>query len=191
VAIVIHNLLTAIVTLLQTELAQYLSRPPVVTIAITKLTDPTSPAIAIYPGQWEINHSSRDLTQREFQQEFWIEIYDQDFARLEQGSSLITGILIANHDTLLEQYNTPKKPKNKTQYQARQVSTIHTLSQFRLLEGIYLYPKTGVVLQLKLIATGQIQIENAIADGMIPIQKIAITGKAGEQIISSDIIAKP
>lgn len=188
---VIHNLLKAIVVLLQRELDKYLSDSPVVTIAIAKLTEPTDPAIALYPGNWTLNRSTKDITRREFQQEFWIEIYDQEFDRLEQWSSLITGILIANHDALLKQYNTLIDPEEKTKYQANQVSTTHTLSQFRLIEGIYLYPKTGVGLQLKLTAVGQIQIDHAIAEGMIPIQKIAITGKAGEQDISSNIVGKP
>lgn len=118
------------------------------------------------------------FTVQEFQQDFWIEIYDSDFAKLEQWSSLISGILLNSHDRLIEQYNTPQDPEAKTEYQTPNFLTTHTLSQFRLLGGTYLSPATGMGLQLKFTIVGQIKMTKALAEGATAIQKIQIQGMA-------------
>lgn len=127
------------------------------------------------------------FTVREFQQDFWIDIYDQNFARLEQWSSLISGILLNSHDLLIKQYNTPQESQPKTEYQTQQFITTHTLSQFRLLEGTYLSPKTGMRLQLKFTVVGQIKMAKAFTDGMTAIQKVRIQGSYAS---NSSLVAK-
>ncbi len=145
------------VTLLKAELGE---EPE--SIGMMPLADPgvsDRPKIALYPGDWVINPSKGDLTPiQEFQQDFWIDIYDGDFARLEQWSSLITGILLGSHDGLIEQYNTPPEATPKTEYQTQQFSTRHTLSQFRLLGGTYLSQEKGLGLQLKFMVVGQLKL---------------------------------
>lgn len=121
------------------------------------------------------------FTIREFQQEFWVDIYDQDFAALERWSSLTSGILLTSHDQLVEQYNTPKQPESTTEYQTQQFSTAHTLSQFRLLEGTYLSPKQGMGLRLKFTAAGQIRLTRQLKDGDTPIRKIVLEDKTNKK----------
>lgn len=121
------------------------------------------------------------FTIREFQQEFWVDIYDQDFGALERWSSLISGILLTSHDQLVEQYNTPKQPESTTEYQTQQFSTTHMLSQFRLLEGTYLSPKQGMGLRLKFTAAGQIKLMRRLDDGDMPIRAIVLEDKTNKK----------
>jgi hypothetical protein len=114
------------------------------------------------------------FTVREFQQDFWIDLYDQDFAKLEQWSSLIAGILLNSHDRLVQQYNIPQESQPKTEYKTQQFITVHTLSQFHFLEGSYLSPKTGMGLQLKFTVMGQIKMIKAVADGITAIQEVKL-----------------
>ena len=135
------------------------------------------PAIALYPGNWVINQSKGDLLPiQEFQQDFWIDIYDGDFARLEQWSSLVTGILLGSHDGLIQQYNAPPESHPKTQYQTEKFMTCHTLSQFRLLAGTYLSCENGLGLQLKFTAVGQIKLTKLTRDEDAKIKEVTIAG---------------
>jgi hypothetical protein len=142
------------------------------------LTDPTvsdRPAIALYPGNWVINQNKGDLLPiQEFQQDFWIDIYDKEFGQLEQWSSLVTGILLGSHDGLIQQYNTPPEAKPKTEYQTEQFMTRHTLSQFRLLAGTYLSCENGLGLQLKFTAVGQIKLTKLTRDEDAKIKEVTI-----------------
>lgn len=171
----IYNLLTAMVALLQTELGEGPN-----SIGIMPLADPVAsdrPAIGLYPGDWVINPSKGDLTPiQEFQQDFWIDIYDGDLARLEQWSSLITGILLGSHDGLIQQYNTPPEAKPKTEYQTEQFMTRHTLSQFRLLGGAYLSQEKGPGLQLKFTVVGQIKLTKPTRDEGARVKQVVLKG---------------
>jgi len=124
-------------------------------------------------------------TVREFQQTFWIDIYAPELVKLEQLSSLITGILINSHDSLVAQYNTPVPPQSKTEYQTSLFTTAHSLREFCLLDGTYMYPKTGVGLHLQFSVAGQICMTRAIAENIIPIQRVVITGDAADQAINT------
>ena len=69
------------------------------------------------------------FTIREFQQEFLVDIYDVNLADVEKWSSLVTGIILTNHDELLEHYNLIEK----TEYLANQFITTHTIDQIQIL----------------------------------------------------------
>lgn len=186
--------------LLQTELDGQLTGSASQIIATPLPAEATIafPQIAVYPGNWEINQTLRETrshelrrqelsTIREFQQEFWIDIYDQDFAAVERLCSLITGILLNSHDALIDQYNDPADSHKKTEYQTGKFVTTHSLNHFRLLTGTQLRLQTGVGMQLKLTAIAQMKATKAMTAGAVPIQKVRVTGRAVDQTLDTEV----
>jgi hypothetical protein len=144
----IQNLLTAITGLLHNELDQLLID--------------SGATIALHPSNWQISPTLRETTLPEFQQDFYIDISDQNYALLEQWSSLIVGILLDRHDWLIQQYNNPPNPTSKTEYQSENIITTHTLNHFRLLTGIFFNPPSPFGLRLTFTVTGQIRVTSKI-----------------------------
>jgi hypothetical protein len=175
---VIQNLLVAITQLLQDELS---GQPISVSLnfVASPVTEPKGsqlPLIAIYPGNWTIAPHTREdrLKVRGFQQAFRLDIYDQTFAATEQWASLATGILIARHDNLIEQFNHSIVPPGKSEYQSKHWITTHQMVEFKPLSGTCLYPKTGMGLQLEFTATGQITVMPTVAEDDNLIRKVTI-----------------
>ena len=161
----IQNLLIAIVRLLHRELDELLTQ--------------SNASIALYPSNWQITPTLRDRNLPEFQQDFCIDIEDQNYALLEQWSSLIVGIVLDRHDQLVQHYNSPTSTDPKTDYQAGHFTTTHTLNHFRLLTGVFFNPPTNVGLRLTFNVTGQIRVTSRIDQPAARIQKVPIVSSIG------------
>lgn len=162
----IQNLLTAIADLLHRELDELLTH--------------SNASIALYPSNWQISPTLRDRNLPEFQQDFCIDIEDQNYASLEQWSSLIVGIILDRHDQLIQQYNNPSDPEKKTAYQANHFTTTHTLNHFRLLTGVFFNPPRNVGLRLTFNVTGQIRVTSTIDPPATRIQTIPIVSSIAD-----------
>jgi hypothetical protein len=114
------------------------------------------------------------LTQ-DIEQELLIDVYAVDPAAAEQWASLSTAIILASHNSLLTTYNS----STKTQYQAKDFSTVHTIDQIQLIDGIVNTASTISKLQLKFGITGQLQLIKEIHEGAEVIREIPLSSKIG------------
>jgi hypothetical protein len=183
----IFQLLTAIAQTLQTDFQPTLpnATEAIVVSGGTLVLPEKLPYIRLLPGKVTFPHNGRDrgtiapnstqlVMVREFQQEFFVEIYDQSIAQLESWTSLIVGILFASHDILLQTYNQGQQTLPKTEYTAAPFHTLHTLNQIQLLEGLPITTETVLGLQLRGSAIGQITITRILPEGTTPITSIII-----------------
>jgi hypothetical protein len=188
--IVISHLLTAIAQTLQTDLKPMISNATeAIAVSGSTLVIPQKlPYIRLLPGKVTFPNSGRDngtiapnstqlMMVREFQQEFFIEIYDTSIDQLEPYSSLIVGILSTCHDSLLQTYNQGQPSLPKTAYQSAPFHTLHTLSQIQILEGLPITTETIIGLQLRGNAIGQITMTRSLSQGTIPIKSISLTSE--------------
>ncbi|AOX00806.1 hypothetical protein BJP34_16365 [Moorena producens PAL-8-15-08-1] len=186
----IQHLLSQISQQLQQELIQDISTPQIEIVAAPITESPTTlPHIAIYPGKWEIASTFRSThpqqlnpeqqdtatsaiitTSREFNQEFFIDIYDADLTNLEKLASLTTGIILTNNKELIETYNL----STANNYQAKQTATTHSISQITILEGSYDYLNNTPKLKLKWQVIGQVNFSKTITEFVAPIEEIEI-----------------
>jgi hypothetical protein len=110
---------------------------------------------------------------REFQQEFMTDLYGRDRKHYEEILSLIIGIILANQDELIDQYN----KDNENQYKSINMITTHSLNQIKLLEGNPVISQNVSGFQLKFQVTGQIQMTKTIPDGISTIKTIRHLGR--------------
>jgi hypothetical protein len=190
---VISHLLTAIAQTLQSGLQERFPQSAgSIVVSNDRLDLPKrSPYIRLYPGKVSFPHNGRDSgtiapnsTQlhlvKEFQQEFFLEIYDPSIQELETCSSLTFAILSTSHDTLLKTYNQGHETLPKTEYHSAPFHTLHTLSQIQLLEAIPITTETTIGLQLRGNAIGQITMTRSLPQGTIPIKSISLTSELKE-----------
>lgn len=123
------------------------------------------------------------FTMREFQQDFLVDIFDDDMGKVEKWASLTTGMILTSHDEQLEQYNLA----NKTEYVANQFLTTHTLDRIHLLEGVPSSAGANFKLQLKFRAAGQLKLVKEITSGFGLIEKIHSPGKISTQPVDIEI----
>ena len=123
------------------------------------------------------------FTVREFQQDFLVDIFDDDNGDVEKWASLTTGMILTNHDELVERYNFT----DKTEYLANQFFTSHTLDRIQILEGMN--DRSGAILklQLKFKTFGQLKLVKAIAGGFGLIEKIHSPGRISEEPVDIEI----
>jgi hypothetical protein len=184
----IFHLLTAIAQSLQTGLQAQIP-PNAIAVSRGPLLLPQKlPYIRLWPGTLTFPQNGRDtgtiapnstqlLIVREFQQEFFIEIYDTAIAPLETITSLILGCILTHQEALLQAYNQgqPDPPLPKTDYAADPVRTHHRLTQLQLLDGQPLALETALGFQLRGMAIGQLTLTRTLPDGTTPIQSIRLT----------------
>jgi hypothetical protein len=201
---VISHLLTAIAQTLQTGLQEHLPQAsePIAVRGGTLVLPQKLPYIRLLPGKVTFPHNGRDngtlapqstqpqsiqlVMVREFQQEFFVEIYDDSIANLELYSSLILGILFTSHDALLQTYNQGQQNLPKTEYHAAPFHTVHTLNQMQLLEGLPIATETALGLQLRGTAIGQITITQVLPKGAAPIESVSITQPQGSSSLLTE-----
>ncbi|NUM65905.1 hypothetical protein HUU39_11615 [candidate division KSB1 bacterium] len=123
------------------------------------------------------------FTMREFQQDFLVDIFDDDIAEVEKWASLATGMILTSHDELIEQYNFT----TKTEYTANQFLTYHTLDRIQMLEGVPSRADNCVKLQLKFKVVGQMKLTKAITSDFGLIEKIHSPGRISEQPVDVEI----
>ncbi|MEG3843989.1 hypothetical protein [Microcoleus sp. herbarium14] len=183
----IYKLLTAIANLLKTELSADLpqSDKHFTTKQLRESPSEPFPQISVYLGKFTLDRSMRNLkslkpypeqnrheitVMREFEQEFFIEVYDTDLAKLEKLASLIFGIILTNSEELLQQYNVTAS----TSYQSQQITTVHIINQINVLESIYKTTVDPQSFELKLQAKGQLKLLRNIGGDLSRIKNINI-----------------
>lgn len=155
---------------------------PQIVLKADLATSQKLPWIQLSAGAFELNARSHERAYietsiapitvlREFRQAFAIDVISPTSAQAEALVSLAIAILLTNHDALLDRYNTADP---KTEYRTAQFTSLHHLSQFRLLEGIPLDSETGVRIMLKFEAIGQLKMTQT-SEGQQVIQNIPIT----------------
>ncbi len=115
------------------------------------------------------------LLTQDIEQELLIDIYAADPAAAEQWASLGSAIILASHGDLLTTYNS----LSRTQYQSKDFTSVHTIEQIQLLEGIDTNTATLGKSQLKFRVTGQLQLIKEIHDGVEVIKEIPLVSKLG------------
>ena len=190
----IQHLLSQITAQLQAELVDQIPQPNehILSVPIRETPLEKLPLIGIYPGKLSIstiikepNHRQKNNGQsatiltaiREFQQEFFVDIYGGNLVNLEKLNSLILGIILINIDALIEDFNS----NNVTQYQSKQILTNHSLSHLQPLEANYTTLTIPFKLQSKFQVTGQLKSTKTISESLLPIEKIEIR----EQVIGN------
>jgi hypothetical protein len=123
------------------------------------------------------------FTMREFRQEFLVDIFDGDMAKVEKWASLATGMILTNHDELCERYNVT----DKTEYVANQFITTHSIDHIHMLEGIPSNAGAIFKLQLQLKVAGQLKLAKEIIDGFGLIEKIHSPGRISEHPIDIEV----
>lgn len=187
----IQQLISNIIQELKTELNSSNGELQIQAFPLTKPIDENQlPQIAIYPEKLTINQNCKNsnlphynspkgiIALREFQQYFLIEICDNDLAKIEEITSLITGIILTNQDKLIQNYNIKKEnnsEKPATQYTSKTVSNTHIISQINLLGGIYTILENPFTFQLKLEVFGQIKLIKTVTEEAGVIEEVEIS----------------
>lgn len=109
---------------------------------------------------------------REFVQDFYIDILDNNLSNIEKYSSLISGIILTSNDELVTSYNVNSA---LTQYQTNQIVTTHLVSQIRLINGNYTNLFSPFKFQLKFQVIGQLTLSKTVRESVSPIQEIQIS----------------
>ncbi len=118
---------------------------------------------------------------REFEQNFFVDIYSSGDAKVEELASLIIGIIFTSHDHILEIYNIGEN--YKTEYSAQGIITQHTLSRIQCTEGKLEHSEyTKMSLQFKVY--GQMKFMKEITEDIGLIETIHVFGQPGSQTVN-------
>ena len=183
----IYKLLTAIANLLKTELSADLpqSDKHFTTKQLRESPSEPFPQISVYLGKFTPDQSIRNLKSlkpypeenrqevtvvREFDQDFFIDIYDNDLGNLEKLASLILGIILTNSEDLLQEYNVTAS----TSYQSKAIATVHIINQINILDSLYKTTAEPQSFELKLQAKGQLKLSRNIGGDLDTIKNINI-----------------
>lgn len=184
----IYKLLTAIANLLKTELSADLpqSDKHFTTKQLRESPSEPFPKISVYLGKFTPDTSIRNsksvkpypeenrqeiLVMREFEQDFFIEIYDKDLGKVEKLASLILGVILTNSEDLLQEYN---NVTTSTKYQSKAITTVHIINQVNVLDSIYKTTAEPQSFELKLQAKGQLKLLRNIGGELGTIDEINI-----------------
>ncbi len=126
------------------------------------------------------------FTIREFQQDFFLDVYDDDMAGVEQWASLAAAMILTNHDELVAQYN---DPSTATAYTANQFVNTHTVDQILLLDGNPDFSGDAAKMQFRFQVHGQLKPVKEIVDGFALIEKVRSPGRPPEGPLDIDIEA--
>lgn len=115
------------------------------------------------------------FTIREFRQEFFLDIFDNDPAPLERWSAISTAIVQTNHDLLLQTFN----QINKTEHTANDYLSVHTVRHINLLSGTPALVTSPFQMKLKFEVRGEIRSVKQISGGFGLIERVHSPGKTG------------
>lgn len=123
------------------------------------------------------------FTVREFEQTFFVDAYDTLAGNAEKWASLATGMILSNHDELLEQFNSA----NQVVHVSNAYLSETTISQ--MLPLLTTTEKTGNLfkLQASFKAIGQVRFVREIVGGFGLIEKIHSPGAAAEDGVNVEI----
>lgn len=124
----------------------------------------------VFPGVFTI---------REFNQDFFIALFDSPNDHLERLTAVTTAIVLTNHDALLEQFNT----LDRTQHTIGNYQSAHTLREIRLVQATPTeIPDTPSSWLLQFTVSGVIKVTKEISSGYGIIQKIVSPGRTGQGV---------
>lgn len=112
-------------------------------------------------------------TQRQFEQELCIDVYDTSPEDAEKWASLTCGIVLGSLHELLDAYN------QAAPYRQKLFTTIHELRQIELLKGTLLPTDAGNAYQLKFNASGELRMVHQLAELPSIIKEVVIDQKFG------------
>ncbi|MEW6491436.1 MAG: hypothetical protein AB1589_02635 [Cyanobacteriota bacterium] len=112
------------------------------------------------------------LTVREFQQEFFIHIYDSNPANLEKLISLVTGSILINQEPLIQNYNFTEPTQYQTQNDG--IITTHFLNKINFIEGNYNTLIDKFEFQIKFKTFGQLKVTKTVTEALDIIEKVNI-----------------
>lgn len=181
----IQQLISNIIVELKSELVTQINESQIIAIPLAKISEKSTSQIAVFPGKLTIFQQFKGqqlkdskssvleaIALQELQQELLIDIYNQDLGKLEELSSLVTGIILTNQEKLIQDYNNSQE--NATQYKSKTISTTHTVSKINLLEGVYTTLETLSVFQLKFEVFGQLKLVKTVTEEVSEIKEIEI-----------------
>lgn len=124
------------------------------------------------------------FTMREFQQEFFIDIFETAAAGAEKWASLAAAIALTNYDELLDRFNRLAP----TDYAATDYRSTHHLTQvFFLGGGAEMLPDGSPKYQLRFAAKGQFRPVKQIAGGFGIIEHIHSPGRPAVEPVDIDV----
>ena len=119
------------------------------------------------------------FTIREFNQTFFIDIFDTSNDNLERLTSVTNAIVLTNHDWLLAQFNTI----DRTQHTIGNYQSEHTLREIRLVQVAPTeIPDTPSLWHLEFAVSGVIKVTKEISSGYGIIEKVISLGKTGQGV---------
>ncbi len=114
------------------------------------------------------------FTVRELRQELLADVHDKKASTVERLSSLVAGIVLTEHDEILDHVNRVKS----VTYTADRYTTAHTFDRLTLVDGPAVEVSGGVVHQrLRFRATGRLEATRALADGFGLIERVHSPGR--------------
>ncbi len=125
------------------------------------------------------------FTVREFQQDFFLDIFDDSAAKVENWATLSTAMILSNHDELLNDFNI----NNPLPHIANEFVSEHTLSHVLPINTtVEKLPGSDFFkLQMKFNANGQVKYIRTQLGGFGIIEKIQSPGVASAHPVDIDI----
>jgi hypothetical protein len=120
---------------------------------------------------------------QEFQQDFLMEVYDNNMADVEKWASLAHAIITTNHDELIANFNFT----DTAQYVANQFLSAHTINRIELITGVPDASRNEPGLRLTYKVQGQIKLVKEIVGGFGIIEKIHSPGRISDHPVDIEI----
>ena len=105
---------------------------------------------------------------REFQQDFYIDVYDDEVDGVEIIASLASAMVLTQHDTLINDFNDPDVPA----YTVNSFRSTHNLSSLSLLSGVPDFSGNTKHLKLTFQVRGQLFLSRTLDEPAYLIEKV-------------------
>jgi hypothetical protein len=113
-------------------------------------------------------------TEREFTQVLYLDVHDDTVGAVERWTSLLCGMLTAEHDTLV---TTASAVEDQPTYQAGSFATQHLFDHLLILEGHPVYAQSTPCFQLRCQVAGRLRLMQEAPDGLHLIRQIISPGR--------------
>lgn len=123
------------------------------------------------------------FTIREFEQDFVMDVYDENMADIEKWASLANTMILTNHDELIKNYNFT----DITEYVANRFICVHTIDRIDFLSGIPDTSEKSPKFQFRYHVQGQIKPVKEIVEGFGLIKKIHSPGRISEHPVDIEV----
>ncbi len=127
-------------------------------------------------GELELEYNTPAIfTFRAFEQEFWIDIYDDDVVNLERLAALASAMILTRYNSLLEDFNDDAA----NSYSATDYVSQHRLSALHLLAGVPDHSNTTRLIRLQFQVRGSLRLSRILDEPVGFIDKVFSPGKEG------------